>query len=868
MLAGVDSLAAVRIASWLREASGAAVSSGLVLEHPSVRTIAAHLAEPPPGHPVDTASLTAHVNRVLRGGRRGGGDAAQVGRPIALPTGRVDVGAGVGAERRLPCSGAQQSLLVHQRLQPASTAYNQPITVSLQCALAEGEAHAVLAALLRRHAALRTHYALDARAGIFYQMVAPAEHCHVLPACLEQTGEWHEETEQQLRTPFDLFAGVPPVRVAHGRFKGDAMRTSCLRLVVHHVAVDLDSMAIVRSELAEHAAALMHGRALPPPPPFSLEYAEYALWESVRGRDDASLTWWRTTLDGVAATVSLPLDHPRPSGQESASAHVRVCLDAALCTGVKAMGAAAAATLNSTLLAMWTALLLTLSGDDDVVVGLPHSMRHSSASHSWQLLPLVGMLVMTLPIRLALPAGESALEACAATQRAVSRALEHAHVPLHEIVSVVCAGRRHAPLFQSLFQVNSFEAAEARCALADLEATPAVKLDLEVSLFHCNGEVVGALVYDPALFDESTVHRWVGRYCAMAACAVQEPKASLRCLRIRSTSADELRLLLWKFNDTSVLLTQSAHVCVHTLVEEQAALTPNAVALEWNGDHLTYAELMQCSSGVAEWLRACGIAADDVVALQLHRSLEQVVGMLGVLRSGGAYLPLDVTWPADRRRFMVEDAQCAQLVAQSVYLPDVMRWFGATVLVLDDARSPLPAMQEAVRPHRASRALSPSLVDAKTRITTPQSLAYVMYTSGSTGLPKGVMVPHAGVVNLLLGARARYASDASTIFGVPTPYVFDVSVYNIFASLVVHCGRCRLLQDGSSLLTLADEDNEPHWWDAGRCPALPAPSAAVLSHVCRHGHTWHLANLAPQLAHQCRAIHTGNRPPAIVGLAD
>ena len=185
---------------------------------------------------------------------------------------------------------------------------------------------------------------------------------------------------------------------------------------------------------------------------------------------------------------------------------------------------------------------------------------------------------------------------------------------------------------------------------------------------------------------------------------------------------------------------------------------------------------MECASRVAAWLVAHGAAPDGVVALQLDRSLEQVVGVYGVLLSGGAYLPLDPKWPVERRRFMVEDAACGWLVAQSAHAAEFAGWFGGAVLALDDAR-------RVPEPAAAAEAGADGLVAAAERVR-PHHLAYVMYTSGSTGKPKGVQVMHRGCVNILHAACSHHGLDLEARFGMMTPYVFDISFYNIFCSAV------------------------------------------------------------------------------------
>ena len=230
----------------------------------------------------------------------------------------------------------------------------------------------------------------------------------------------------------------------------------------------------------------------------------------------------------------------------------------------------------------------------------------------------------------------------------------------------------------------------------------------------------------------------------------------------------EAELVLRTFNATAA--DYPRELCIHELVAAQAARTPDAVAVEWRGDRMSYAELLGCAERVGAWLVAHGVAPDGVVALQLSRSLEQVVGVYGTLLSGGAYLPLDPKWPLERRRFMVEDAACGWLVAQSEHTLEFDGWFGGAVLALDNVRRVVVATVASSSP-------------VEMQSTRPHHLAYVIYTSGSTGKPKGVMVPHRGVVNLLHVTRQRYPRSEQWAAGLSTVYVFDVFVHVLFITI-------------------------------------------------------------------------------------
>ena len=645
---------------------------------------------------LSAAHSDADVDRIV-GALRDATEAARASG-LRLPRVPVCVRAGVPLEARLPVSSLQHQLLVHQQLYPLSTAYNEPISVPLDARATAPMVRAALQCLVRRHAVLRTHYALGGSgpATALCQVILPEEGFVVpLVACTSRA-EWRARLAAELHTPFDLFS-QPPARAICLQAEGDAstapsealaltsarVPTSALVLIVHHVAADAVAMDILRRELARHCAALVAGRLPPAPAPPEMEYAEFALREHARSRDEDAVAWWAAKLAGAPALVGLPLDAPRPAVQATAAQHVDVHLGAELTAALVALCHVAGATVNSTLLAMWAELLRSLSGDDDVVVGLPHSMRHEA-----ELRPIVGMFVNTLPVRLARSGGGgSVVESVRHAQREVGLALRHAHTPLASIVRACGVERSaaHSALFQTMFHVaaavddetdaprwDETELGLPRGPPAEQVDEPTVKLDLEMELLHGADDIRGRLIYDAALYRPATVRRWVATFVHILRRAVERPHLPLETtphmtldtaphlpldtaphLTLATTPnlplattphlplaglahADEAvdeagqpEQLLARFNGTAAAFAEAESTCIHHLVQRQAAASPDAVALEWQGARMTYAQLVQCSRRVAVWLRAHGVLADRVVALQLHRSLEQV-GMLEI----------------------------------------------------------------------------------------------------------------------------------------------------------------------------------------------------------------------------------------------
>ena len=728
--------------------------------------------------------------------------------------GSLPVAGGVPLESRLRVSDLQHPLLVHQQLYPASTAYNEPIALTLWAPITQPVARAALQSLVRRHAALRTYYSLSVAtdsAAALYQIILPEDGFVVPLEFCTVPSRWSSIVEAELRTPFPVFES-PPIRAL--LLCAKAPLASQLIVNLHHVVADAISMQIVRAQLEAHCAALMAHASPDAPPSPSIEYAEYALWEGARHVDDAALSWWVAQLAGAPELITLPTKGPRPVTQDTAAAHVTLHIDSELTQRVMSLCHTAHATLNTVLLTAWAEVLYRLNGDADLTVGVPHSMRHSPELHS-----VVGMFINTLPIRMRRSDACTVTEAIRDTQHLMGQALQRAHVPLHRILSTVLHGSTRSagcsPLFQLLFHATSVEESERDALDSEDLHEPTVKVDLEMELLHCGGEVRGKLIYDSELYDSADVERW-------ADFLLQLLRSATMCTSIATTRISELSMMadaerdqiLRRFNSTAAAFEDT--LCVGDLIESELARAPDRTVLAWEGSSMSGAQLRECSGRVVAWLRAHGLRPDHCVALQLHRSLEQVVGMVGSLCSGGAYLPLDPAWPLDRRCFMIRDVGCRHLITQSIHLRPMASWFDGATLRLDDAFCIPTAPINSSAGGGGGDAIASC---------TPTNLAYVMFTSGSTGKPKGVMVPHAGVVNLLQGAQRRYARAPGSVFGVPTPYVFDVSVYNILSCFVVFGGCCRLLHDGSSLVMLSDADAITH--------LAAVPSVLAVSRVPR-----------------------------------
>ena len=352
---GVDSTSAMELATRIAVLVGFPVSPTIVFDHPTPKAIAAHLLE-------QIASDGSELARSRS-------DACS---PSDMPS--VDTVAGVPLDARLPTSSMQHQLLLHRELHTESTAYDLCLAITVHAQLAEATVRAALQSLVSRHAVLRTFYALDAHAATYFQVVLPADGYSVpLTSCFTPSA-WRDVLTRELRVPLDPFA-APPLRAVL-LLQGSSSR---LLLNVHHVASDMDTLAIIRAELSAHCAALACDRSPPMLPPLAVEYADFALWAAhARGDEldqESALSWWLSELRGAPAMMDLPLDHARPEMQVTAHCYVGMHLERSLTMRLATRGASAGATLSSTLLAAWSMLMHRLTGQTAVVIGLPHSMR-------------------------------------------------------------------------------------------------------------------------------------------------------------------------------------------------------------------------------------------------------------------------------------------------------------------------------------------------------------------------------------------------------------------------------------------------------------------------------------------------------------
>ncbi|CAJ7170239.1 non-ribosomal peptide synthase [Burkholderia pseudomallei] len=665
----------------------------------------------------------------------------------------------------VPMSFAQQRLWFLARMGGLGDAYHMPIAVRLHGALDVDALQRALSRIVSRHDALRTTFALEGE--------QPVQRVHAddgaglrlriddLRGCADAGARRARILAGQASEPFDLARG-PLVRGALVR-EADDVHTLCV--TIHHIVSDGWSIDVFCRELSELYRAFAGGRP-DPLPPLPVQYADYAAWQQ-RGIGGAALhaqaEYWRDALAGAPTLLELPTDRPRPPQPDYAGATVGLALDAPLTAGLRALARRHGATLFMTVFAAWSVLLSRLSRQTDVVIGTPSANR----GHA-QIEGLIGFFVNTIALRVDLDGAPTVAELLARVKARTLAAQQHQDIPFEHVVERVQPARSlsHSPVFQAMFAWQHASRGEMR--LEGLRAEPLddaartiAKFDLTLSLRESGDAIDGGLEYASALFERATIERFAGYLQRLLEGMVADDTQRVDALPM--LSRDERRDLIERRNATA--RPYPANSGVHRLFEAQAARTPDATAIVDGATTLDYRALDARANRIAHALAHAGVRAGDRVALHLEPSIGLVAAQLAVLKLGAAYVPVDVGNPPARKAFVAQDS-------------------GAR-LVLGDAALDWPAAAGVPQRDLAALLAGPWPSDAPARA--PQcggdTPAYVMYTSGSSGQPKGVLVTHRGIARLAV--NSGYATfDASDRFAFASNPAFDASTFEVWTALL------------------------------------------------------------------------------------
>ncbi|HET7233067.1 MAG TPA: amino acid adenylation domain-containing protein [Longimicrobium sp.] len=740
---GGHSLLATRVATRVREVFGVELPVRALFEGPTV------------------AELADAVEAL-----RGAGEGA---RPV------------VSVERAgpLPLSFAQERLWFLDRLQPGGAFYNTTAGLRFSGPLNVVAVERALAAVVRRHEALRTIFREDD--GVPAQVVVPFSGFILPVEDLSGVDEpalevaVRRRADEEAARPFDLTAG-PLFRAVLLRLGDDE---HVLLVTMHHIVTDGSSTEILFGELAGAYAAYADGRE-PALPALPVQYADHAVWQRERLGGESlerEMNYWRERLSGAPELLPLPTDRPRPAVQTFRGSQVPVNIPVELAERLQALGRAEGATLYMVLLAAFQALLARYGGSGDVVTGTPVAGRGRRETEN-----LIGFFVNMLALRTDLSDDPPVREALRRVREAMLGAYEHQDVPFEKLVAELRPerGLSHSPLVQAVFTLANAGRGAPSVPGLRVEGVEArsgtTRYDLTLNLSAHAGGVTGVLEYATDLFERSTAERMARHLARLLEQMAARPDTRLSGLDL--LDADERRGVLEAWSRTGRLSPRGASL--HERFAEQARARPNAPAVACGAESLSYGELDARADRLARALRARGVGPEVRVGLCLERGTEMIAAILGVLKAGGAYVPVDPAYPEERIAYLLEDSGVA------------------LVLVSDETRAAVPAsaaapavlLADLLEGAPADGAAPPAQV-------APANAAYVIYTSGSTGRPKGVVVTHANVLGLFASTAPSFRFGEDDVWTLFHSFAFDFSVWEIWGALL-HGGRLVVVPFGTS----------------------------------------------------------------------
>ncbi len=667
------------------------------------------------------------------------------------------------ADRDIAITEPQREILFGTQLgDEANCAFNESTSLRLNGPLDEATLIRSLEQLVARHEALRSTILENGdTVHIAAHVPLPLENDDLSTLSTEGRDEQLRTLiAQQASTPFDLHRGplfrMRLVRLApseHGRL-----------FSAHHIIFDGWSTNVLYSELGELYSAAVSGKAASLPAP--LNFSQYAIEQNARHESQENSeveAYWLNEFKTMPSALQLPTDRPRPAMRSNEGATKRFIFPPEFLKAVKKAGAKQGSTLFATLLAGFSQLIHRLSQQDDVVIGIPMAGQSILENGT----TLVGHCVNFLPIRSSFQADQPLSEFFKQARKKLLDAQDHQDYTYGTLLRRLKIQRESSrlPLVEVQFNVEQVGAGLKFDGLSvDLSANAKthVNMDLFFNFIDRGSELWLDCDYNTGLFDESTIERWCGHIEAILQAFVDDAEQTAGQVSLLTAAQKQQLLIDW--NQTATVYPRESSI--HRVFEEQAERTPEAVSVTAGDRSLTYAELNEKANQLAYFLESSGVKPGARVALCLDRSLEVVVGLLAILKAGAAYVPVDPTYPASRLSFLIHDSQAQALLTQrsiAATLPQL-----ATNVICLDADWPAIAIE-------SSRNLAPA--------PGPDDLAYVMYTSGSTGNPKGVLVPHRAVLRLV--KNNSFASfSAGEVFLQLAPLSFDAATFEIWGALL------------------------------------------------------------------------------------
>ncbi|MGA8942615.1 MAG: amino acid adenylation domain-containing protein [Thermoactinomyces sp.] len=679
----------------------------------------------------------------------------------------------------IPLSFAQQRLWFLHRLEGPRHAYNIPVVVHMQGKLNQKALQEALCDIVERHESLRTIF--PEKEGMAHQLVLNADEAkpELIVTHIDEN-KLSEKLAESVRYSFDL-AVEPAIRVQLFVLGPDKY---VLLLLLHHIVADGWSLTPLARDLSAAYAARCQGQA-PEWTPLPVQYTDYTLWQKAllsSEHDENSLVaeqldFWKETLRNLPDQLELPADYPRPAEAsyrgETLDFYIKPELHRRLLDFARENGASLFMVLQSGL----AALLTRLGAGTDIPVGTPIAGRNDDSLGN-----LVGLFINTLVLRTDTSGSPSFRELLDRVRKVDLNAYENQDLPFERLVEILnpVRSRSRHPLFQIMLALHNTPNPELELpgleTSLQIQSTGSAKFDLMMELREryeedgTPGGLDGLLEYSTDLFEHDTIETFIERLLRLLENAVENPDRSIEHLDI--LAPEERQKILLEWSKSAKEIPQN---CLPALFEEQVSKSPEAVAVVFEGNSLSYQDLNARANQLAHLLISKGVGPEQFVALALPRSLEMVVGLIAVLKTGAAYLPLDPDYPRDRLAFMLEDAKPATLLTSTEVLSKLPNVDTLPCIVVDEFET----MEEL----QNCPCSNPTDAD-RVRSLSPLNPAYVIYTSGSTGKPKGVVVPHQNVVRLFGAADHWFGFNSNDVWTLFHSYAFDFSVWEIWGALL------------------------------------------------------------------------------------
>ncbi|WP_149030781.1 non-ribosomal peptide synthetase [Moorena producens] len=671
----------------------------------------------------------------------------------------------VNKEEELPLSFPQQRLWFVEQIEQSLSAYNEQTALHLRGSVDVTILEQVLTEIVNRHEVMRSNVKMVDGSPVM--VISPHLKITLPIVDLQQLTEPEQFAQlQQLavkeaKRPFDLAEGLL-LRVSLLRL---GQEEHILLLTIHHIIWDGWSMGVFIEELSALYSAFCSQQPSPLPE-LPIQYRDFASWQRQWFTGEVlenQLNYWKQQLAGIPALLELPTDRPRPPVQTHQGSSLDFELNGELTEKLKALSQASGATLYMTLLAAWATLLYRYSSNDDIAIASPIANRTRP-----EMEPLIGFFANIIVLRNDLSGNPSFLELLARVRSCAMEAYANQDVPCEQLVEVLKPERSlsHSPLFQVMFVFQ--QAPIQKQKFASLTLTPLslksaiAKFDLTLLMEETGSGIEAKLEYNSDLFYQPTIVRMVGHFKTLLEGIVANPQAQVSKLPL--LTAAERQQLLVEWNNTDSDYPQDK--CVHQLFEQQVEKTPDAVAVVFDGEQLTYKQLNQRANQLAHHLLSLGVRPEVLVGICVERSIEMIVGLLGILKAGGAYVPLDSNYPAERLSYILADSGVEVLLTQQQLLSSLPSHTARVVCLDSDWGTIEQHTQENLEVGVGS-----------------DNLAYAIYTSGSTGQPKGVLVEHKNVVRLFAATQSWYHFNANDVWTNFHSIAFDFSVWEIWGAL-------------------------------------------------------------------------------------